>query len=145
MKKFSNIVVVFVLLISLVACSIELESTQGDAEQDNSEVSNNLSENKNNQNEQLQTNAPNTYLPSIMINNTLYLLSGKEKSVIEINENDYIGKITSVVPLTQIPIENEQANIDIEGSPYAEYQNGIVVLWNEEWTLFVTETELLSE
>ena len=89
--------------------------------------------------------APNLRLPQVMIDDTLYYMSGKEKPVIKIAEGDYLGIITSVVPTTQIPTMNEQANIDVEGAPYAKFENGIVVLWNDEWTLFLTENELLFE
>ena len=87
----------------------------------------------------------NALVPSIMIEGTLYLMSQKENLVIEIPENDYLGRIGSTVPLSEWPTENEQANIDVEDAPYAEYGNGIVVLWNGEWTLFLTEQERLLE
>ena len=88
---------------------------------------------------------PNALVPSIMIESTLYLMSQKEKPVVEIAESDYSGTIISTVPISELPIENGQANIDVEGAPYAEYGNGIVVLWNGEWTLFLTEQERLLE
>jgi hypothetical protein len=89
--------------------------------------------------------SPNALVPSVMIEGTLYLLSQKENPVIEIAESDYSGVIMSTIPLSEWPTENEQANIDVEDAPYAEYGNGIVVLWNGEWTLFLTEQERFSE
>jgi len=89
--------------------------------------------------------SPNALVPSIMIEGTLYLMSQKEKPGIEIADSDYLGVIKSTVPLSEWPTENGQANIDVEGAPYAEYETGIVVLWNGEWTLFLTEQEYLSE
>jgi hypothetical protein len=89
--------------------------------------------------------APNALVPSIMIEDTLYLMSQKEKPVIEIAESEYSGIVMSTVSLSEWPTENGQANIDVEGAPYAEYENGFVVLWNGEWTLFLTEQERLSE
>ena len=88
---------------------------------------------------------PNALVPSIMIEGTLYLMSQKEKPAIEIAESEYLGFITSTVRLSEWPTENGQANIDVEGAPYAEYGNGIVVLWNGEWTLFLTEQDRLLE
>ncbi len=90
--------------------------------------------------------APNTFLPQVMLNDTIYYLDGGKKPDITIEQSDYLGEIASTVPLTQVPTENGQANFDAEvGAPYAEYENGIVVLWNDEWTLFVDKTELLKE
>ncbi len=93
-----------------------------------------------------EPDAPNTVLPQVMLNDTIYYLDGGEKPGITIAESDYMGEIASTVPLTQVPTENGQANFNVEaGAPYAEYENGIVVLWNGEWTLFVVEAEFLKE
>jgi len=83
--------------------------------------------------------APNTYLPQIMLNDTFYFLSGDEAPIVEISENDYLGRITSTVPLSQRPTQNGQANFDADDAPYALFENGIVVLWNGEWSLFLSE------
>jgi hypothetical protein len=93
-----------------------------------------------------EPSAPNTFLPQVMLNDTIYYLDGGKKPDITIAESDYLGEIASTVPLTQVPIENGQANFNVDaGAPYAEYENGIVVLWNGEWTLFVVEAEFLKE
>ena len=89
--------------------------------------------------------SPNALVPSVMIEGTLYLMSQKEKPSIDIAESDYSGVILSTVPLSEWPTENGQANIDIKGVPYAEYGNGFIVLWNGEWTLFLTDHERLLE
>jgi hypothetical protein len=92
------------------------------------------------------TSAPNTLLPQVMLNDTIYYLDGGKKPNITVEQSDYLGEIASTVPLTQIPAENGQANfLEEPGAPFAEYENGIVVLWNDEWTLFVDKTELLKE
>jgi len=90
-------------------------------------------------------NAPSALVPSIMIEGTLYLMSQKEKPDIKIAESGYLGTINSTVPLSEWPTVNEQANIDVGGAPYAAHGNGLVVLWNGEWTLFLTVQERLME
>jgi len=89
--------------------------------------------------------APNALVPSVMIDGTLYLMSQNRRPVIEVSENEFLGTIISSVPLSEWPSENGQANFDAEGAPYAEYGNGFVVLWNGEWTLFLTAQERLLE
>ncbi len=78
---------------------------------------------------------PNAKPPSIMVDNVLYYSTGKEIPA-EIDEADYLGRITSIVSISQLPTQNNQANIPFEDAPYAKYGDGIVVLMNEEWTLF---------
>jgi len=91
-------------------------------------------------------NSPNTYLPQVLIDDVMFYLSGERPITTEIHESEYLGKITSVVPLSQIPFENGQANFNVEaGAPYAKYPPGIAVLWNGEWSLFVTEDMLRDE
>ena len=41
--------------------------------------------------------------------------------------------------------KNGQANFDAKGAPYAKYENGIVVLWDRKWTLFVTHDEYMDK
>ena len=93
-----------------------------------------------------ETTSPNTYLPQIMIDDTIYYLSSKGNPIVEITESDYLGRVLSTVSLSQKPIENGQANFNVNiDSPYAIYEDGIVVLWNKAWSPFVTEEALLSE
>jgi hypothetical protein len=137
MKKSiaSGLTILFILTI-LVGCN------NTSALNSNENPTSNPSSNQENAQE---VQSPNALVPSIMIEGTLYLMSQKENLVIEVPENDYLGRIGSTVPLSEWPTENEQANIDVEDAPYAEYGNGIVVLWNGEWTLFLTEQERLLE
>lgn len=89
-----------------------------------------------------QIPAPNAYLPQVLIDGTTYYLKGTRHTSdlnVIINESEYLGRIESVVALTRIPTENKQANFGIEGAPYSVYENGIVVLWDGIWTLFVEE------
>ena len=78
---------------------------------------------------------PNAQPPSIMMDNILYYSTGNEISI-DIDEADYLGRITSVVKITQLPTENGQANIPFEDAPYAKYEEGLVVLMDEKWILF---------
>jgi len=79
--------------------------------------------------------APNTRQPSIMVNDTYYFITGLSASI-EIDENDYLGVVTSIVPLSQIPTMNGQSNFVLEGTPYAEYEDGIVALIDGKWVIF---------
>ena len=45
--------------------------------------------------------APNALVPSVMIEGTLYLMSQKEKPVIEMAESDYSGVILSTVSISE--------------------------------------------
>jgi hypothetical protein len=91
------------------------------------------------------TESPNAYLPQIMIDGVIRYLKGEQPLSDDISESEYLGEITSIVPLTQIPTLNEQANFDVEiGAPYAKYGEGIAVMWNGKWMLFVTEDNLLT-
>jgi hypothetical protein len=78
---------------------------------------------------------PNAGPPAIMVDEILYYSTGKEIPV-EITESDFYGKITSTISISQVPSENSQANIPFEDAPYAKYGDGIIVLMDEEWTLF---------
>jgi len=88
--------------------------------------------------------APNTRQPSIMVNDTYYFITGLSASV-EINEDDYLGLVTSTVPLSEIPTRNGQSNFVSEGTPYAEYKDGIVALIDGKWVIFeLWDDELVS-
>jgi hypothetical protein len=84
--------------------------------------------------------SPNTYLPQVMIDDEIYYLYGDPYTSIEyIPESSYAGCIQSTVSLSQKPTVNGQANFNIdEGSPYARYGNGFIVLWGDVWTIFET-------
>ena len=89
--------------------------------------------------------APNTRQPSIMVNDTYYFITGKSANV-EFDENDYLGVVTSSVPLSEIPTKNEQSNFVMEGTPYAEYDDGIVVLIDGKWIIFeLWDDELVND
>ena len=85
--------------------------------------------------------APNTYSPTIMLDGVLYHLSDKGEMSGDVDPSAIQGEITSTVPLTQLPKEHGQANFGSAGDPYAFTSDGLVVLFNNEWTLFVAEEE----
>ena len=82
-------------------------------------------------------NAPNAGPPAIMVDDILYYSTGEEIPV-EIDESEFLGRIISTVSISQMPTENGQANIPFEDAPYAKYEDGIVLLMDEKWTLFET-------
>ena len=105
---------------------------------------NTTSQSPENTENQQSPNSPNTYLPQVMINDVVYMLYGDPYLDIEyLPENYHSGQILSTVSLTKKPTMNGEANFDVEvGMPYASYGNGYIVLWNNVWTLFVTENDL---
>jgi len=89
--------------------------------------------------------APNTRQPSIMVGDTYYFLTGLSANI-EIDERDYLGVVTSSVPLSQIPTKNGESNFIEEGTPYAEHENGIVVLIDGKWiVLELWDDELIND
>ena len=70
-----------------------------------------------------------------MHNGTLYRTSGKQLPG-EVDESAILGYIQSVVHGGRLPEEEGQANFPCEGAPYAMVSDGLVVLVDNEWTLF---------
>ena len=83
---------------------------------------------------------PNATIPTIMYKNNLYRTTGKQIPA-EIDESAIVGYINSVVPLSQFPSNEGEANFGEVGDPYALTADGLLVLLNNEWTIF----ELLSQ
>ena len=84
---------------------------------------------------QSHPSTPNALSPAILVDDALYYSTGKAITV-EIEKSDFLGRITSPCLISQLPTQDGQANIPFEGAPYATYEDGIVVLMDEEWTLF---------
>lgn len=78
--------------------------------------------------------------PMIMVNGELYLDTGKEVSV-EIDESAIIGEISSTVDQSEKPTAEGQSNFGNIGAKYARFEDKIAVLINNEWFLFVKETD----
>ena len=88
--------------------------------------------------------SPETYMPQVIIDGVPYFLCNYFINE-DISEAQFEGYIQSTVPLTQVPTVSGQANFNVaEGAPYAKYGVGYAVLWNNVWTLFVTESDLLE-
>ena len=94
--------------------------------------------------ERAVSETPDSYLPSIMIDGVLYHLSDKGEMSGDVDPSAIQGEITSTVPLTQLPKEHGQANFGSAGDPYAFTSDGLVVLFNNEWTLFTAEDTALD-
>jgi beta-lactamase regulating signal transducer with metallopeptidase domain len=76
--------------------------------------------------------------PMIMVNDKIYLDTGKEVSI-EISDSDIVGEVISSVDQHEKPIKNGQTNFGSIGSKYANYEGNIVVLINNKWVLFESE------
>ena len=78
---------------------------------------------------------PNAMVPSIMYEGSLYRTTGKAIPV-EVDESAIVGEISSVVPLSQLPSNDGEANFGQIGDPYAITSDGLLVIMNHEWVLF---------
>ena len=76
----------------------------------------------------------NTCPYSVMIGDNIYYSTGTEPD--NIKDVKILGKITSVVPESKMPSKNGEANVGTVDAPYGKYDNGIVVLINDEWIFF---------
>ena len=79
--------------------------------------------------------APNAMVPSIMYEGRLYRATGKAIPA-EVDESAIVGEISSVVPLSQLPTKDGEANFGQIGDPYAITSDGLLVIMNHEWVLF---------
>lgn len=79
--------------------------------------------------------APNAMRPSVMHEGVLYGTTGKQLPA-EVDESAIVGRVSSTVPLSQIPTENGQSNCGNLGAPYAVTSDGFLMLVDQEWTLF---------
>ena len=78
---------------------------------------------------------PNTMPPSVMIDGTLYQTTGKQMPG-EVDPSAIAGAIDETVSPSTLPEENGQSNFGEAGMKYAFTQDGLVVLTDNEWTLF---------
>lgn len=79
--------------------------------------------------------APNAMVPSIMYEGSIYRTTGKAIPA-EVDESAIVGEIGSVVPLSQLPTKDGEANFGQIGAPYARTIDGLLVIMNNEWVLF---------
>ncbi len=81
----------------------------------------------------------NTRVPAVMIDGVLYVLSDKPYDG-EIPEEPFDGMISSAVALSELPHENDTANLDsLVGGSYAKTEDGVLLMMDGAWTLFVPD------
>ena len=78
---------------------------------------------------------PNAMVPSIMYEGSLYRTTGKAIPT-EVDESAIVGEISSVVPLSQLPTKDGEANFGQIGDPYDITSDGLLVIMNHEWVIF---------
>ena len=90
--------------------------------------------------------SPNAFPPSFMVDDVLYIDTGII-ILLEIDESESLGRITSVGDLYSRPTENGQANIEVYDAPYVAYTlkyarypgmrlEGLALLIAGNWTYF---------
>ena len=79
--------------------------------------------------------APNAMVPSIVYEGNLYRTTGKQIPA-EVDDSAIVGYISSVVPLSQLPSNEGEANFGEVGDPYAITSDGLLVIMGREWILF---------
>lgn len=77
----------------------------------------------------------NALVPAVMYDGEIYCTTEKQIPV-EVDESAIVGEVTSVVPLSQWPNEEGQANFGEEGMCFAVTSDGFLVMVENEWTLF---------
>ena len=78
---------------------------------------------------------PNAMVPSIVYGGKLYRTTGKHIPA-EVDESAIVGRISSVVPLSQLPSNEGEANFGEVGDPYAITSDGLLVIMGHEWVMF---------
>jgi hypothetical protein len=88
--------------------------------------------------------SPNSLLPQIMHDGIIYYLdsNGRMDAEFELSEN--APRIMSVVPLSQVPSENRQANFGEVDAVYTRHGNGLAISWNGYWTMFLPQVVPVS-
>ena len=76
--------------------------------------------------EQIVPETPNAMVPSIIYQGSLYRTTGKQIPA-EVDESAIVGEISSVVPLTQLPTKEGEANFGEIGDQYAITSDGLLV------------------
>lgn len=87
---------------------------------------------------------PNAMVPSIVYEGNLYRTTGKQIPA-TVDESAFVGRINSVVPLSQLPSNEGEANFGAVGDPYALTSDGLIVLVNHEWTIFEFYAKIENE
>ena len=80
---------------------------------------------------------PNDHIPMIMVDGEHYLDSGRGPVPGEVAPEAILGQISSTVEQDQKPTQNGQSNFGCVGADYARVKEGIAVLIDHEWYVFV--------
>ena len=96
MKKYSSIILSILCILILAGCSKK---------------------------EQKVPDTLNAMVPSIIYQGSLYRTTGKQIPA-EVDESAFVGEISSVVPLTQLPTKEGEANFGEIGDQYAITSDG---------------------
>ena len=86
-----------------------------------------------------QDETPNAVVPAIMHKGELYVLYGEPVNVSAPGEGEAIEYVVSIVPSSEWPTEDGQANFGEVGTPYAVTKGGFIAQINGEWRLFEAE------
>ena len=78
---------------------------------------------------------PNAMVPSIVYEGNLYRTTGKQIPA-EVDDSAIVGRISSVVSLSQLPSNEGEANFGEVGDPHARTSDGLLVIMGHEWVLF---------
>ena len=79
----------------------------------------------------------------IMVDDKIYTYTGYEVPV-EIDRGAILGKISSTVKEYEMPMGNGQANFEIKGARFAQYEDDMVVFLNNKWVLFKNQEDMIS-
>ena len=80
---------------------------------------------------------PNDYIPMLMVDGEHYLDSGRGPVPGEVAPEAVLGQISSTVEQSQKPTQDGQSNFGCVGADYARVKEGIAVLIDHEWHIFV--------
>lgn len=84
---------------------------------------------------QTSPDSPDAMVPCLIYEGERYFTTGLEIPV-EVDDSAIVGRITAVVPYNLLPEKEGEANFGSVGAPYAMTADGLLVLLNNEWTLF---------
>lgn len=77
--------------------------------------------------------------PMILVEDTLYFDTGIQLDV-TVDPAVVLGSVTSTVDVSEIPAKEGQSNFGQVGAQYAYYEDGLLLLIDDGWYYFETET-----
>jgi hypothetical protein len=83
--------------------------------------------------------SPGDRRPMVMVNGAIYLDTGRSIAA-KIDESAIAGRILTSVGSSEIPTENNTSNFDAGGASFAYYEDGLVLLLNDQWIFFEKDT-----